>query len=124
MSISEAQKPNGPTEKNHPYQCEKSNSKQHGQILECVLEVCHDNSPLSGHTVVEQGERQAVVVAEAMLVRMVAVIPSVLTVHAQVPLTCRDTERETTNQTAFHFAQLLHFNILHTPVYLSLTCTK
>lgn len=78
---------------NYPYQCEKSNSKEHGEILECVAEVYQDIIPLSRHTVVEKGERQAVEVAEAMLVRMVAVVPSVLTVHPQVPLTCRDEGR-------------------------------
>ena len=80
--------------RNHPYQCEKSNSKQHGEISECVLEVSQDVAPLSGHTVIEQGERQAVEVAKAMLVGMVAVVPSVFTVHTQVPLTCRDTQME------------------------------
>ncbi len=57
-----------------------------------MLKVCEDVSVFSGHTVVKECERQAVEVAEAMLVRVVAVVPSVFTIHTQVPLTCRDTE--------------------------------
>lgn len=76
-----------------PHQCEKSNSKHHGQTSECVLKVCQDITPLSGGTVIEQGERQAVEVAEAMLVWVVAVVSSVFTVYTQVPLTCRDSQK-------------------------------
>lgn len=74
---------------NQPYQGEESEAEHHGEISECLLEVSEDISPLSGHTVIEQGERQAVEVAEAVLVRVVAVVPSLLAVHPQVPLTCR-----------------------------------
>lgn len=72
-------------ENNH--QCKKTNSKKHGQTSKCVLEVCQDIIPLSGHTVIEQSEGQAVEVAEAMLVGMVAVVPSLFAVNTQVPLT-------------------------------------
>lgn len=67
--------------RSHSYQREKSNSKKHGQISECVLKICQDVTPLSGHTVIEQGERQAVEVTEAMLVRVVTVVTSAFTVH-------------------------------------------
>lgn len=60
-------------------------------MSECDLEVCHDIAPLSWHTVIEQGEWQAVEIAEAVLVWVMTVIPSAFTVHTQVPLTCRDT---------------------------------
>lgn len=43
-------------QKNHTYDCEKSNSEQHGQILERVLEIYQHVAALSRHTVIEQGE--------------------------------------------------------------------
>lgn len=58
-----------------------------------MLDTCHDVAPFSGHTVIEQSERQAVEIAEAVLVWMVAMVPPRFTVHTQVPLTCRDKQR-------------------------------
>lgn len=46
-----------------------------------MLKVCQDITPLSGRTVIEQRERQAVEVAEAVLIRVVAVVSSVFTVY-------------------------------------------
>lgn len=68
--------------RSHPYQREKSNSKQHGEISECMLKVCQDIIPLSRYTVIEQCEWQAIEVAEAVLVWVVTVVPSLFTVHA------------------------------------------
>ncbi len=99
--ISKERKIKAKLTQNHPHQCEKCDSKQHGQISECVLEVYQQISPPFGVAVIEEGERQAIEVAEAVLVRMVAVVPSVFTVHTQVPLTCRDTERGKPSQEAF-----------------------
>lgn len=103
--------------KTQTYQCEKSDSKQRGEISERVLEVYQDITLLSRHTVIEQGERQAIEVAEAVLVRMVAMVPSVLTVHPQVPLTCRHTERW--SKVSLSLCEIFNFKILHT-VFLSL----
>lgn len=103
--------------KTQTYQCEKSDSKQHGEISERVLEVYQDITLLSRPTVIEQGERQAIEVAEAVLVRMVAMVPSVLTVHPQVPLTCRHTERW--SKVSLSLCEIFNFKILHT-VFLSL----
>lgn len=71
------------------YQCQQSNGEQHGEISERLLQVCQDIAALSRRTVIEQGERQAIEEGEAMLVWVVAVVPSLLTVHPQVPLACR-----------------------------------
>lgn len=71
------------------YQCCKSDAEKNGEASECLLQVCQDVAALPRHTVVEQGEREAVEVAEAVLVWVVAVVPSALAVDPQMPLTCR-----------------------------------
>lgn len=71
------------------YQCCKSDGEKDGEASERLLQVPQDVAALPGHTVVEQGEREAVEVAEAVLVWVVAVVPSALAVHPQMPLTCR-----------------------------------
>lgn len=80
---------------NHSYQREKSEPKQQSQILECELDGSHHVRPVSRHAVIEKGERQAVEVAEAVLVRVVTVVASTLAAHTQVPLTCRDRGEKT-----------------------------
>lgn len=64
-----------------PYQCCQSDAQEHGEAAECFLQVCQDVAALPRHAVIEQGEGEAVEVAEAVLVWVVAVVPSALTVH-------------------------------------------
>lgn len=78
----------------NPHQSEQTNSEKDGHVSECVLEVCQDITPMSGHTVIEEGKWQAIEVAEAMLVWVMTVISSVFTVHTQVPFTCRDRDTD------------------------------
>lgn len=54
-----------------------------------MSEVLLVNLCLAGPAVIDEGVREAVEEAEALLVGMVAVVSSALTVHAQVPLPCR-----------------------------------
>lgn len=55
------------------------------------MEVNQHIAAVTRHTIVEESEGQAVEEAEAMLVGVVAVVPSLLTVHSQMPLTCTET---------------------------------
>lgn len=112
----------------HHYQCEESNSKEHCEILECDLDTHHNGSSLSRHTVSDQGERQAVEEAEAMAVGVVAVVPSVFTADAQVPLTCRErkiycrwTEIKIRDVNTSHPLPLERFQRFPHPVYTSYT---
>lgn len=50
-------------------------------MLECLLEIHQYVFALSRHTIIKQSERQAIEVAEAMLVWVMTVIPSGFTVH-------------------------------------------
>lgn len=82
------------------YQCCKSDGEKNGEASERLLQVFQDAAALPGRTVVDQGEREAVEVVEAVLVWVVAVVPSVLAVHPQMPLTCR---QEGARLIPFHF---------------------
>lgn len=75
---------------NEPYQCYQSDAQKNGEASECFLQVCQDVAALPRHTIIEQGEGEAIEVAEAVLVWVVAVVPSALTAHPQMPLTCRE----------------------------------
>lgn len=68
------------------YHSEESNCNQHGHLVEGVSEVLLVDLCLAGPAVIDEGVREAVEEAEALLVGMVAVVSSALAVHAQVPL--------------------------------------
>lgn len=90
-----------------------------------MLKICQDITPLSGYAVIEQCEWKAIEVTEAMLVWMVTVVSSLFTVHTQVPLTCRDTERKRETDVALdtrdrNICQL--FSLLNCFISTSYTC--